>query len=223
MTASTSRDLAPLRSAADLLRKGGLIAYPTDTVYGLAALPSDDAAVKRLFEAKKRSPEQPVPLIIASPANLVQVADDVPEVARLLIREFWPGALTIVLQKASGFRSSAIGDTVALRVPDHPIPRELVRLLGAPITGTSANVSGGPEPLTVDDVISQLGDAVDLVIDGGRAPGSQPSTVVDCTVTPPCIVRVGAISRVELVRAAGVRFEERSGGSRTGAGGWREA
>jgi L-threonylcarbamoyladenylate synthase len=94
---------------------------------------------------------------------------------------------------------------VALRVPDHPVPRELVRLLGAPITGTSANVSGGLEPLTAQAVRAQLGEAVDLVIDGGHCPGT-PSTVVDCTVEPPRVLREGAIAREELVRAAGARF-----------------
>jgi L-threonylcarbamoyladenylate synthase len=120
---------------------------------------------------------------------------------------FWPGALTIVLPRAAGFRSKALADTIAVRVPDQPVPRELVRLLGAPITGTSANVSGGPDPLTADDVRAQLGEAVDLIIDGGPCPGGRPSTVVDCTVDPPRVVREGAVSREELVRAAGVRFE----------------
>ncbi len=199
------RDL--LERAVEVLRRGGLVAYPTDTVYGLAARVSDGAAVERLFEAKKRSPDQAAPLLIASPADLATVVDEVPEVARRLIAAFWPGPLTIVLRKAPSFHSRAVpGDTVGLRVPDHPVPRELVRLLGEPITGTSANRAGGPEPLTAEDVRAQLGDAVDLVIDGGRCPGGTPSTVVDCTTKPPRIVREGAVSREELVRAAGVKF-----------------
>ena len=207
MTASPSLDPELLQRAADILRRGGLVAYPTDTVYGLAALPTDDAAVQRLFEAKKRPLDRAVPLLIASPADLAAVAGDVPEVARALIYAFWPGALTVVLPKAATFHSIAVADTVALRVPDHLVPRELVRLLGAPITGTSANVSGEAEPLTADDARSQLGAAVELVIDGGACPGSQPSTVVDCTVKPPRVVREGAISRGELTRAAGTQFD----------------
>ena len=196
-----------IRRAVAVLRAGGLVAYPTDTVYGLAADPTNDQAVTRLFEAKKRLPDQSTPLLIASPHDLAKVAAEVPEVAERLIVTFWPGALTIVLRKAQSFHSRAVaGETVGLRVPDHPVPRELVRLLGGPITGTSANVAGGPEPLTAEDVRSQLGDAVDLVIDGGRCPGNTPSTVVDCTVSPPRIVREGAITRGELVRAAGVQF-----------------
>jgi L-threonylcarbamoyladenylate synthase len=195
-----------LQRAVEVLRAGSLVAYPTDTVYGLAALPTDARAVERLFEAKGRPADRGVPLLIASPADLALVAADVPEVASGLMQTFWPGALTIVLPTAAGFRSPAIGETVALRVPDHPVPRELVRLLGGPITGTSANVSGGAEPLTADDVRSQLGDAVDLIIDGGQCEGGQPSTVVDCTTQPPRVVREGAISREELVRAVAVRF-----------------
>ncbi len=206
MTTPTTVDPALIERAVEILRSGGLVAYPTDTVYGLAALPSDDEAVERLFRVKQRRPDQSTPLLIASPHDLTAIAAEVPEVAQRLMRDFWPGGLTIVLAKAPGYRSKAIpGETVGVRVPDHPVPRELVRLLGEPITGTSANVAGGPEPLTAGDVREQLGDAVDLVIDGGRCPGGRPSTVVDCTVEPVRIVREGAISREELVRSAGAR------------------
>jgi L-threonylcarbamoyladenylate synthase len=207
---STSSTSEPgiLERAAEILRRGGLVAYPTDTVYGLAALPADDAACTRLFEAKQRAPDQSTPLLIASPHDLALVAADVPAVARRLIGQFWPGGLTIVLPKAHTFRSLAVaGDTVAVRVPDHPVPRELVRLLGSPITGTSANIAGGPEPLTADNVRAQLGDAVDLILDGGPCSGAQASTVIDCTVDPPRIIREGAISREELVRAAGTSIQ----------------
>jgi L-threonylcarbamoyladenylate synthase len=194
--------------AVEVLRAGGLVAYPTDTVYGLAALATNDAAVEKLFAVKQRAPDQSMPLLIASPRDLAQIAADVPPVARRLIGQFWPGGLTIVMPKAATFRSKAIvGNTVGVRVPDHPIPRQLVQLLDAPITGTSANVSGGPEPMTADDVRKQLGDGVTLIIDGGRCEGGTPSTVIDCTTKPPRIVREGAIGREELVRAAGVRIE----------------
>jgi len=193
--------------AVEVLRRGGLVAYPTDTVYGLGADPTNDAAVYRLFEAKERDPEQPTPLLIASPEALAYVVDDLPDTALRLLRKFWPGALTIVLAKAQRFHSKAImGATVGLRLPNHLVPRELARRLGGPITGTSANRTGGPEPLTADDVRAQLGEAVDLIIDGGPCPGGTPSTVVDCAVDPPRIVREGAISREELERVAGVKF-----------------
>jgi L-threonylcarbamoyladenylate synthase len=200
-------DEETIRRAVEILRDGGLVAYPTDTVYGLAADATNDAACERLFSAKKRPPGQSMPLLIASPHDLAKVAAEVPEAATGLMRAFWPGGLTIVLRKATSFHSRAVtGETVGVRVPDHVVPRELVRLLAAPITGTSANIAGGQEPLTADDVRKQLGDAVDLVIDGGPCAGGTPSTVVDCSVSPPRIVRAGAITREELVRAAGVQF-----------------
>ncbi len=206
-TLSASESNAITR-AVEVLRAGGLVAYPTDTVYGLAALATNDEAVEKLFAVKQRPPEQSMPLLIASPRDLAQIAADVPPVARRLIGQFWPGGLTIVMPKAATFHSKAIvGDTVGVRVPDHPIPRQLVQLLNAPITGTSANVSGGPQPMTADDVRKQLGDSIDLIVDGGRCEGGTPSTVVDCTTEPPRIVREGAISREELVRAARVRIE----------------
>ena len=207
MSAAQAVSAETLHRAAEVLRGGGLVAYPTDTVYGLGVDPTNDEAVDRLFAAKGRAPDQPMPLLIASPRDLASVVAEVPEVAERLIAAFWPGGLTIVLPKAPTFHSKAVvGDTVGLRVPDHPVPCELVRLLGRPITGTSANPAGGPEPLSADDVRAQLGGAVDLVIDGGRCRGGTPSTVVDCTVSPPHIVREGKISRGELVRAAGVQF-----------------
>ncbi len=207
MASSSAIDPAELERAATVLREGGLVAYPTDTLYGLAALPTDDQAIERLFAAKGRPRDRAVPLLIASPRDLALVAAEVPEVAQRLMREFWPGALTIVLRTAEGFHSTAVNETVAVRVPDHPVPRELVRILGAPITGTSANATGGADPLTAVDVRSQLGDAVDLIIDGGACPGARPSTIVDCTVSPPRLVREGAVSREELVRAAGIKIE----------------
>lgn len=207
MAPSQAIDEAILANAVEVLRRGGLVAYPTDTVYGLAARPSDDVAVRRLFEAKGRSLERAVPLLIASPHDLARVAADVPDVALRLMRDFWPGALTLVLRASPEFRSLAAGETVAVRVPDHAIPREIVRMLGEPITGTSANSCGGPEPLAAEDVRQQLGSSVDLVIDGGRCPGGRPSTAVDCTTVPLRIVREGAISRGELVRSAGAQFE----------------
>ena len=200
-------DSPSLERAARVLRAGGLVAYPTDTLYGLAALPANDEAVRSLFEAKSRPLDQPLPLLIASTADVPSVAESTPSVASRLMAEFWPGALTVVLRKAQSFHSIAVGDTVALRVPAHDAPRALARLLSSPITGTSANVSGGPDPLTAEEVRSQLGERVELIIDGGRCPGGGPSTVVDCTVDPPRILRDGAIDREALVRAAGVAFE----------------
>ncbi|MCH7699449.1 MAG: threonylcarbamoyl-AMP synthase [Chloroflexi bacterium] len=192
-----------IEQAADVLRNGGLVAYPTDTVYGLAADPTNAEAVHKLSEAKKRDPDQPMPHLIASADSVAGVASDVSSAASNLMRAFWPGALTIILRKAQSYESFAAGETIGLRVPDHLIPRELSRLLSGPITGTSANVAGGPEPLSADDVRSFVGNAVDLIIDGGACSGGQPSTVIDCTRDPPMILRLGAVSREEIERVLG--------------------
>ena len=187
-----------LQQAARILRDGGLVAYPTDTVYGLAADPANAEAVGKLSEAKNRDPSQPMPHLIANTEMAASVAAEVSSAARDLMRAFWPGGLTIILYKAQSSASGAAAGTIGLRVPDHPVPRELSRLLSGPIMGTSANIAGGPEPLSADDVRRALGDAVDLIIDGGPCHGDRPSTVIDCTKEPPKIVRLGAISREEI-------------------------
>ncbi len=192
-----------IEQAAGVLRSGGLVAYPTDTVYGLAADPTNAEAVQKLSEAKKRDPNQAMPHLLASAEDVPAVVSEMPSAARRLMREFWPGSLTIILRKAQTYPSAAAGDTIGLRVPDHPVPRALSRLLGGPITGTSANISGGPEPLSADDVRVFLGDAVELIIDVGPCHGHRPSTVIDCTRDPPTILRPGAVSQEEIERVLG--------------------
>jgi L-threonylcarbamoyladenylate synthase len=194
--------------AVDLLRKGGVVAYPTDTLYGLGADAFNEAAVERVFVIKGRPHGMPLPLLLADADALVQVASEVPPLARVLAERFWPGALTLVIPRSSKVPElvSGRGWKVGVRVPDHPVPRELARRLGAPITGTSANKSGGPDPRTADDVRRQLGDEVDLVIEGGGLPAGQPSTVLDLTGPSPRIVRAGAITKEALEAACGLRF-----------------
>lgn len=196
-------DEAVLEEAARCLQDGGLVAFPTDTLYGLAAVASQERAVERLFDAKGRPPDRPLPILIASAADVNGVAVDVPPAARRLMKAFWPGGLTLVLRWHSGFRSLALagGDTVAVRVPAHPVALELLRRVGEPLTGTSANLSGLPGPRTAEEVRHQLGDRVDLIVDGGPCPGGVESTVVDCTVDPPRVLREGAVP-VERVAAA---------------------
>ena len=192
-----------LQRATGILRAGGLVAYPTDTVYGLAADPTNAKALNKLSEAKKRDPSQPMPHLIANTEMAATVAAGVPTLARDLMQAFWPGGLTIILHKAQSAASTSSAGTIGLRVPDHAVPRALSRLLGGPITGTSANIAGGPEPLSADDVRRVLGAAVDLIIDGGRCQGDRPSTVIDCTREPPHILRAGAVSVQEIERVLG--------------------
>lgn len=188
-----------------ILRQGGLVAYPTDTVYGLGASASLPQAVERIYAVKKRPRNMPLPLLLADVSQITEVAESVPPIAWLLIDRFLPGALTLVLCKSSSVPDiiTGGGTTVAVRVPAHPVPVALIGGLGVPIVGTSANLSGKPSPLTAEEVYSQLGDKVDLVIDGGRCPGGKESTVVDVTDKIPVVLREGAISREELKQVCG--------------------
>ena len=191
--------------AARLLQQGEIICYPTDTVYGVGAAATNDAAVRRLYAVKGRPLSKPLPLLIHDSASASFVAEVTP-LAHTLMARFWPGALTIVMRKLPDFRSLALAgqDTVALRVPNHDLVRDVIRLLGEPITGSSANRSGARSPVSASEAALQLGEMVALVIDGGRSPGGVESTVVDITGTP-AIVREGAITRVEIEQAVGKR------------------
>ncbi len=181
------------------LKRGGLVAFPTDTVYGLGAGIGIAHAVERVYRVKKRPRTMPLPLLLSDISQIEQVAGSVPEAARLLADRFLPGALTLVLPKSPSLPESIAGGgkTVAVRIPDHPIPIALARGLGTPIVGTSANLSGQPSALTADEVYAQLGDKVELIIDGGRCPGRE-STIVDLSGETPVILREGAIPKEEL-------------------------
>jgi L-threonylcarbamoyladenylate synthase len=180
--------------AADLLLAGQLVAFPTDTVYGVGALAFNASAVASIYVAKERPPEKAIPVLIADEADVPRIAAFVPEVARVLMEHFWPGGLTVVLPKRPDVPEIVSSDaTVAVRIPDLDLARALMRLTG-PLAATSANRSGQPSPVTAEDVAAQLGGRIAAVLDGGACPGGIPSTVVDCVAWPPRLVRQGALS-----------------------------
>ncbi len=185
-----------------ILKRGGIVAFPTDTVYGLGACASLYQAVERVYQVKERPRNMALPLLLAHISQISEVAEPVPPIAWLLAQNFLPGALTIVLHKSNAVPDIITGGgiTVAVRIPAHPIPVALADGLGMPIVGTSANLSGKPSVLTADKVYSQFGDKIDLVIDGGRCSGGRESTIVDVTGETPVVLREGAISREELKR-----------------------
>ena len=199
--------------AVIILRQGGIVAYPTDTVYGLGASMSIPRAVKRVFQAKQRPQDMALPLLVANASQIAGLAGRVPPVARRLIDSFLPGALTIVLP-ASGTVPDIVtagGNTVAVRIPDHPVPIALIEGIGMPLVGTSANVSGQPSPLTAAEVRSQFGDKVDIIIDeGGRCAGRE-STIVDLTGETPVVLREGAISTEALRQVCAEIITDRTG------------
>jgi L-threonylcarbamoyladenylate synthase len=191
-----------LAEATAVLRGGGVVAYPSDTVYGLGAAASDARAIERVFAAKGRDAEKALSLLLADAADLAPLCAEVPLAARVLAQRYWPGPLTLVLRRSPAFHSAALGggETVAVRVPDHPFLRELIRALGEPVTGTSANASGRPACRSAQEVELELGDAVDLVIDGGPSAAGPESTVVSLTGSLPVVLREGAIPRADVER-----------------------
>lgn len=194
-----------VEKGVSILKQGGLVAFPTDTVYGLGAGANNQQAVARVYRVKERPQNIALPLLLANVSQIGEVAEPVPPIAWLLAHNFLPGALTIVLPKSDLVPDiiTAGGETVAVRVPAHPIPIALAQGLGVPIVGTSANVSGKPSVLTADEVYSQFGRNVDLIIDGGRCPGGRESTIIDVTGEEPVILREGVISREELRQVCG--------------------
>ena len=197
-----------IKLAVAIFKKGGIVAFPTDTVYGLGADPLNAQAVAKIYKVKRRPSNLPLPLLLAEKSELLKVAIVVPEIAWQLAERFLPGGLTLVLRKSPWVPSAvtAGGDTVAVRIPDHPVPIALIRGLGTPIVGTSANLSGKPSPVTAAEVREQLGAEVDFIIDGGRCPGGTESTVLDISGKVPLLIRKGAIPRAELAKLCGSLF-----------------
>jgi L-threonylcarbamoyladenylate synthase len=192
-----------LEQGISILKQGGIVAFPTDTVYGLGAAVNLPQAVARVYQVKERAKNMPLPLLLADKSQIGEVAEPVPPIAWLLAEKFLPGGLTIVLFKSKAVPDTVTGGgkTVALRIPAHPVPLALARGVGTPIVGTSANLSGQPSALTAEEVYTQLDGKVDLIIDGGRCPGGRESTIVDLTGETPLVLREGAISREELKSA----------------------
>lgn len=186
----------PVLQAAEILRQGGLVAFPTETVYGLGANGLDEEAVARIFAAKERPADNPLILHIGNMEAIYGIVTEVPPLARRLARTLWPGPLTLVLPKAPHIPAVTTGglDTVAVRMPSHPIALALLNAAGIPVAAPSANKSGRPSPTEAAHVIADLFGRVDIIIDGGPTGIGVESTVVDCTGAKPVILRPGGIS-----------------------------
>jgi L-threonylcarbamoyladenylate synthase len=189
-----------IKQAINILKNGGIVAYPTDTVYGLGACMTDINAVDRIFQVKGRPKGMALPVLLADQKQIAEIVMAVTPSAKRLADEFFPGALTIILPKSTNVPGIITGGgrTIAFRIPNHPVPLALVNGLGKPIVGTSANLSGQPSALTAAEVRNQIGDKIDMVIDGGKCPGGIESTVIDLSGERPVIRRQGAISIEKL-------------------------
>ncbi len=183
-----------------ILKEGGVVAFPTDTVYGLGAGIAIDSAVARVYRIKERPRRMALPLLLADISQLDEIAISIPAYTRLLADKFWPGPLTLVLLKSDSVSDIVSGgsESIAVRIPAHPIPTALARGVGTAIVGTSANLSGQPSALTAEEARAQLGNKVDLIIKGD-CPGGKESTVVDLSGASPVILRQGALS-IETLR-----------------------
>jgi L-threonylcarbamoyladenylate synthase len=197
----TIDDSQAIPRAITVLQAGGVIAFPTDTVYGIAALVERPEGIQRLYQVKSRDALKAIPILIGDRDQLQQLSGVVPPAASLLAAAFWPGALTLIIPRAPHLPQELSSyPTIGVRLPAHDFVQQLASQAG-PLAATSANRSGEENPLSAQDVLHSLGAGVDLVIDGGRTPGNIASSVVDCTVSPPVILREGVIPAEEIYRA----------------------
>ncbi|MDE0554948.1 MAG: L-threonylcarbamoyladenylate synthase [Candidatus Poribacteria bacterium] len=187
--------------AVQCLKSGGIIAIPTDTVYGLAADPFNPDAVQRLYTVKGRPDGKPIPLVLSSVADVHRVSQNLPEFYFHLTDRFWPGGLTIVIEAKDLLPVlTAGGDTVGVRIPDNPLLLQILRTFGGPAAITSANLSGEPPATSPEEIGEDLASRIDMIVDGGKTPGPVPSTVYDISVSPPVLRRHGVISEDTLTK-----------------------
>ena len=199
-------DALNIRRAADILRAGGLVAFPTETVYGLGARAFDGAAARRIYRAKGRPSDNPLIVHVDGEEMLALVVRRVPPLARRLIAAFWPGPLTLVLEKAARvpFSVTAGNRTVAVRCPSHPVARALICALGEPIAAPSANRSGRPSPTSAEHVKDDLGKRVALILDGGPCRFGLESTIIDARGRHPVLLRPGTLTSESISRIANI-------------------
>ncbi|MBI5197404.1 MAG: threonylcarbamoyl-AMP synthase [Nitrospirae bacterium] len=201
-----SPDPAVLQKTADLLRKDGIIAYPTETYYALGANPFSAPAVRKIFRIKERMEQKPLLVLISRREEMTGMVSDLLPVAERLARSFWPGPLTILFRAASVIPGELTAGTgkIGIRLPSSPDVRGLLQGIGMPLTGTSANISGRPSIRDPRDLLNIFEGKIDVLLDGGTTPGGLPSTVVDATIDPPVIEREGRISASEIRHLLGL-------------------
>jgi L-threonylcarbamoyladenylate synthase len=189
-----------IKKAAQIILQGGIIAFPTETFYGLAADALNEAALKKIFRVKKREEGKPLLLLIADKSWLKGLVQNVSPLAERLMDRFWPGPLTLVFNASLQLSPLLTADSgkIGIRLSPHPVTQALVQAVGRAITGTSANLSGQPGTLTAREVFQSLGESLDAVLDGGKTAGGPGSTVLDVSAPSPQIIREGMISRTEL-------------------------
>lgn len=207
-TDPSNPDADVLRKAAEILHSGGIVAFPTETVYGLGAIVFNENAVKKVFWAKMRPPDNPLIIHVCSVDMLYEVAVDIPDEAYKLINKFWPGPLTLILPRNPRVPRVATGglETVAVRMPAHPVALGLIREAGFPIAAPSANIAGRPSPTTAKHVLKDLYGRIDAVIDAGETLYGVESTIINILAKPPMLLRPGAYAVEELEAVLGTKI-----------------
>ncbi|TRZ77128.1 MAG: threonylcarbamoyl-AMP synthase [Deltaproteobacteria bacterium] len=197
-------DESVIAEASSILRAGGVVAYPTETFYGLGADGQIEDAIKKIFLIKGRNFKNPISVIIGNANDVRGLVEEIPEFALHLMEKFWPGALTIIFKASSDVSPLLTAGTgkIGIRLSSHPVATALANKLGHPITATSANLSGKHECTSADEVIQGIGDQIDAVMDGGQTPGGSGSTIIDVTTDPPVILREGIIPKHKLTYSA---------------------
>lgn len=192
-----------LAEAVKIISDGGIVAFPTESFYGLGVDATNPHAIKRLFRIKKRDPDLPILILISSLRRLPKYVASIPPGAKRIGKEFWPGGLTMIFRSSPVLPSvlTAGKGKVGIRVSSHPLANALSRAVDVPITGTSANISRRPPCIMADQVVGCLGDDLDLILDGGITEGGYPSTILDVTCDPPLIIREGIIRAEEIIKS----------------------
>ena len=180
--------------AVEIVQSGGVIAFPTDTVYGIGVSAFNEMAIEKLYQVKGRSYQKAIPILVSDQEELTRITPPLDQNVKAIIQRFWPGAITLIIPLLKGMPENlSPTQTVGVRIPDFKLTRELLSHTG-PLAATSANISGGESTLTAEEVAENLGGMIDLILDGGKTPGGVPSTVLDCTQAELIILREGPIS-----------------------------
>lgn len=200
-----------LTQAAQLLRSGETVAFPTDTVYGLGANAYQDTAVQKIYTAKGRPSDKPLILLIHDKTQLLQFTDTISDAAQRLMDAFWPGPLTLIFPLRDGIVSTEVTRgkaSIGVRMPNHAAALELLRLADVPVAAPSANLSGNPSPVTAEQVAHDLEGRIAAIVDGGPCKIGEASTILDLSTDPPVILRQGAISKEQLEQVSGISIQE---------------